>query len=323
MHRDNDETSKECSQLLKEVGTLEDTVTERNRLQQQIAQLQDSAKERDQMQTDLFNITEERRILQDRVQELERQLKASPNPSDGLQTKNVEPEKEKEENLNKSNQAEAPKRLSYCNICLKSVDKLSAQAKIKHADKCETGVSEFLLYTPAEAKTERESRKDQQDFVKLQAKKEQEGAQTSDTGKKRKQKISSETIPVESQPDIAGETSTSQQPESSKAASRKNVKRRNDTFKPPKEDESEDEEDEPTRKKPKLKGKATVIDQKTAPTRRSTRGKDIYQPPDEEEDEEKGAEKVYDKPSSSRKGGKKMKKAAASNSISKKAKTNK
>lgn len=182
-------------------------------------------------------------------------------------------------------------------------------------------MSEFLLLTPTEAKAEREKRNNSHDVVRPQAQHGvEEEAEVPNTGKKRKQKASAEAGPSESQQDEVRDANTAQQPETSKATGRKTPKHKIDTFKPPREDES-DEDLESPKKKPKLKAKAAKVDKKeTAPTRRSTRGKGIYEP-DEKEDEE--GKETDDEPSSSAKGGKRKKRAAAVTTASKKAKTKK
>ena len=184
-------------------------------------------------------------------------------------------------------------------------------------------MSEFFLFTPAEAKTEREKRNKSRHVVTPQAREGTGGgAEVPDTGKMRKPKPSAKPAQSESQQDEAENANTSKQPGASKATGRKILKRKNDTFKPSKEDRSEDEELESLRKKPKLKAKAAKRNEETAPTRRSTRGKDNYQPPKEEDDDEEDEEE-YDEPSSSAKGGKRKKKAAAVTTVSKKAMTKK
>ena len=138
-------------------------------------------------------------------------------------------------------------------------------------------------------------------------------------GQKRKQKATAQAASRQSQQEDAGDTNTIKQPTASKTAGRKALKRKNDTFKPPMEDDTEDEIPESPKKKPKLKANAAKAGNETAPTRRSTRNKDIYVPPEEEEEEEEQQEE--DKPSSSAKGGKRKRKAAAVTTASKKAKT--
>ena len=69
----------------------------------------------------------ERDMLKDWVVELERQLQATSSRDEGLQTSSRGPETqiEVEEDPESFNHLEGPKKLRYCNICLKSVDKLS------------------------------------------------------------------------------------------------------------------------------------------------------------------------------------------------------
>ncbi len=139
---------------------------------------------------------------------------------------------------------------------------------------------------------------------------------------KRKKKASAKAAPLESQQDEAEDTSTVQRPGASKSTGRKTPKRKLDRFKPPKEDES-DEEPESPRKKPKLKAKAAKTNKEEyAPTRRSTRSKDVHEPPVQQNDLGEDGEEV-DEPSSSAKGGKRKKRAAAVATSSKKAKTKK
>lgn len=181
-------------------------------------------------------------------------------------------------------------------------------------------MSEFPLFRPAEAKAEREKRTRSRDLVKPQAPEETEpGADKPGTGKKRKHKAPAHAASSESQQDEVESRDTIKQPDASKAIGRKTLKRKNNAFKPPKEDESEDEELESPRKKPKLKTKAAKIDKETGPTRRSNRAKDMYKPPEVEEDNE---EEAYDEPSSSARG-KRKKKAAGETKVSKKTKTKK
>lgn len=176
--------------------------------------------------------------------------------------------------------------------------------------------------TPAEAKAERENQNDSRDVVRPAAQGgTEEEAEVPNTRRKKKQKA---TTP-ESQPDEAEDANKVQQPEASKATSRKTSKRNFDIFKPPKEDES-DEDIESPKKKPKVKAKAAKASVKeTAPTRKSARvalGKDVNEPPEDGDEEEEGeGEEAYDEPSSSAKGGKRKKKAATVTTVSKKAKT--
>lgn len=184
-------------------------------------------------------------------------------------------------------------------------------------------MSEFLLLKPAEAKAEREKRNQSRDFATPQAPEgTSEGVEVPVKERKRKQKASAEPARSETQQDEAENANTGKQPGVSKATGRKALKRNYDTFNPSKEDESGDEEVESLRKRPKLKAKAAKKDEGTAPTRRSTRSKDIYQPSkDEGEDDDDEEEK--NEPSSSGNGRKRKKTAAAATTVSKKAKTKK
>ena len=182
-------------------------------------------------------------------------------------------------------------------------------------------MSEYALFTPAEAKAEREKRNENRSVVTPPAHEEaDEEVGLPDTKKRGNQKASAQAAPLESQQDEAEDAIANNQLEASKPNSRKTLKRKKDTYKPPKEDESEEEEPKSPKKKPKLKAKAAKKDTETAPTRRSTRSQDVYQPSkeDESEDEEEAG---HDEPSSSAKGGQRKRKAAAVTSVSKKAKT--
>lgn len=126
--------------------SLEDIAKERDQLQQQVRDLQNAANERDRLQKDLEDITKERDSFKACAVELERQLKATsgldegtqrkePEPDteidgEGSQMKEPEPETEADEDPKQPSQSEAPKRLQYCNVCLKSVDKWSANVSI-------------------------------------------------------------------------------------------------------------------------------------------------------------------------------------------------
>ena len=130
--RDLEETLEKQSRMQEQVGNLEDTVKARelqcNRLQQQLEALQVAANERDQLQTDILHITEERNSLQKRAAEMERRLKAAPSLDQSIQAKEAEPETKLDDNSKHSNTPEAS-RLLYCNACLKSVDKMSADVR--------------------------------------------------------------------------------------------------------------------------------------------------------------------------------------------------
>ncbi|CAD6579170.1 MAG: hypothetical protein ASARMPRED_008980 [Alectoria sarmentosa] len=321
-----EETQEKPDRLQEQAEKLEDIAKERDLLQQQIRDLQDAANERDRLQEDLIDLTEERDSFKDWASELEGRLKAASDLDEGAQTKRPEPEPETEvdEYPKQPSQTEAPKKLRYCNVCLKSVDKMSANANIKHADKCDTSVSEVLLFTPTEAKARREKRSNSGVMVRPQTQQgTEEEVEMPNTGKKRKKKASARAAPSESQQDEGEDAKTAEQPEASKASGHKRPKHKIDTFKPPREDES-DEDIESPKKKPKLKAKAVKADMKeTTPTRRSTRGKDVYEPPDEEGEDGEDGEEAENEPSASAKGGKRKKRAAAVATASKKSKTKK
>ena len=182
-------------------------------------------------------------------------------------------------------------------------------------------MSEFLSLTLAEAKAERETRKNSGGVVRPQPSKAvEEEAEVPNTGKKRKQKASAPAASSQSQQDDAEDTNTIKQSTAGKTTGREALKRKNDVFMPPKEDDTEDEILESPKKKPKLKASEAQTGRETAPTRRSTRNKDVYIPPQEEEDEEQDAD---DQPSSFTKGGKRKRKTAAVTTVSKKAKIKK
>ena len=119
--------------MQEQVESLEDTLKARelqcNRLQQQLEALQGAADERDQLQNDVVHIIEERNSLQERVAETERRLKAAPSLDQSIQTKEVGPETKLDDNSKHPNASE-PLRLRYCNACLKSVDKMSADVRL-------------------------------------------------------------------------------------------------------------------------------------------------------------------------------------------------
>lgn len=70
-------------------------------------------------------MTEERNSLQKRAGRVESHVKAPPGLDKGMQTKEAEPETEVDKDPKQPNQPEDT-RLRYCNVCLKSVDKMSA-----------------------------------------------------------------------------------------------------------------------------------------------------------------------------------------------------
>ena len=182
-------------------------------------------------------------------------------------------------------------------------------------------MSEFLFFQPSEAKAERERRSENRNVVApLGHERTDEGVGAPSTGKTRKQKASAKAAQLESNQDEAEDAHTNPQPETRESTGRKPLKRKNDTFKPSKEDESEDEEPELPRKKAKLKAKAANKDKEVAPRTRS-RNRDIYRPPTEEEDDDE--EEAHDEPSLSARGGKRKKRATAATTVSKKAKTKK
>ena len=125
-----EEIVKERDLLQGQVSDLEETVTERDRLQQQVRNLQDAANERDRLQQDVMNTTRERDSFQERVMELERRLEAAPSFEGGMQTRGAAQATIVGEDPKQPNQHEAPKKLRYCNVCLKSVDKMSADVRL-------------------------------------------------------------------------------------------------------------------------------------------------------------------------------------------------
>ena len=127
-----EETQEKPDRLQEQAEKLEDIAKERDMLQQQIRDLQDAANERDRLQEDLIDLTEERDSFKDWASELEGRLKAASDLDEGAQTKRPEPEPETEvdEYPKQPSQTEAPKKLRYCNVCLKSVDKMSANVRL-------------------------------------------------------------------------------------------------------------------------------------------------------------------------------------------------
>ncbi|KAM0796426.1 hypothetical protein BDR22DRAFT_867408 [Usnea florida] len=294
---------KERDQLQQQVKDLEDTATERERSQQQT--LQKATNEQNQRQEIFMQVQLERDMLKDRVVELEIQLQATSSRDEGLQTKSrgLETQVEVEEDPEAVNHPKGPRRLQYCNICLKSVDKLSDTAKTKHADKCETNVSDFLLLTTAGAKAERE-KKDARDIVRPKEQEaEEEPSGPPNTRKKGKEKLSAKAASSETPLHEIQDAGTTQQPEANKTTGHKAGKRKADTFKPSKEDESDDEEPDAPRKKPKLKAKPVKAQsQEPAPTRRSARLKESVEPPEMEGNEGKDGEVIGKKRSASARG---------------------
>ena len=122
--------AKQRDLLQEQVRDLETTAMECGRLQQQVKHLQDAAHERDRLQAELADITEERNSLQKRAAELEKRLKAAPNIDERTRTREADPQREVDEDPTQPNQPEALEKLRYCNICLKSVDKMSANVRL-------------------------------------------------------------------------------------------------------------------------------------------------------------------------------------------------
>lgn len=100
-----------------------------DRLQHQVRDLQNDANERDRLQAALVAITEERDSLQDRAEKLEGRLMTASGHGEGIGTQELGPEIEVDEDPKQPRRPEAPKKLRYCNVCLKSVDKLSANVR--------------------------------------------------------------------------------------------------------------------------------------------------------------------------------------------------
>ena len=128
-----EETLEKQNRMQEQVGSLEDTVKERELqckgLQQQLEALQGAADERDQLQKDVVRITEERDSLQEWADQMEKRLKAAPGLDQNVQTEETGPETEMDSNSKHPNTLEAS-RLQYCNACLKSVDKMSADVRL-------------------------------------------------------------------------------------------------------------------------------------------------------------------------------------------------
>ena len=115
--------------MQKQVNNLENMAEECDRLQQQVKNLQDDANERDRLQEALAAVTEERNSLQDRAEELEGRLMTASGLDEGTETKEPGPETDMDQDPKTPRRPEAPKKLRYCNVCLKSVDKLSANVR--------------------------------------------------------------------------------------------------------------------------------------------------------------------------------------------------
>ena len=119
--------------MQEQVGSLEESVKERevrcSRLQQELEALQGAVKERDQLQEEIVHVKEERDSLQKRTVEMESRLKATSDLHKGIHAKEAEPETEVDEDPKQPNPPEVS-RLRYCNVCLKSVDKMSANVRL-------------------------------------------------------------------------------------------------------------------------------------------------------------------------------------------------
>ena len=111
--------------MQEKVSTIEKTATE-----ELDRHIQDDAVEKNLLKKDIVDITEKRDSLQDRVVELERQLNAASRVDKCKNTNGPEPETELGEDAKQPSQLEAPKKLRYCNVCLKSVDKMSANVRL-------------------------------------------------------------------------------------------------------------------------------------------------------------------------------------------------
>ena len=128
------------NRIQEQVAGLEDVAKERelllsNQLQQQLEALQGAINERDQMQKDVIHIKEERDSLQKWAAEMERSLKGAPGLDQSTQAKETGPETELDDNLKLPRTPDAS-RLRYCNVCLKSVDKMSADVRIIPLIRC-------------------------------------------------------------------------------------------------------------------------------------------------------------------------------------------
>ena len=121
MHRDNQETKDERDRLQEKVRDLEDTA-----MSEQMKSFSNDLED----QYNLDKIIEERDSLQDQVVELERRLKAASRLDERIHTNDPEPESRVDEDPKQPSQPEALKKLRYCNVCLKSVDKMSANVRL-------------------------------------------------------------------------------------------------------------------------------------------------------------------------------------------------
>ena len=124
MHRDNQENKDEREQLQEKVRDLEHTAYKNyaNALEEQY--------DLDKLQENIVDITKERDSLQNQVVVLESRLDAASRLDEGIHTNDPEPESEVDEDHKQPSQPETSKKLRYCNVCLKSVDKMSANVRL-------------------------------------------------------------------------------------------------------------------------------------------------------------------------------------------------
>ncbi len=128
MHRDNQENKDERDRLQEQVRDLEHKASS-----EQLKSYADAIEQQrnlDKSEEDNVNITKERDSLKDQVVELERRLKAASRLDERVHMNDPEPESEVDEDPKQPSQPEAPKKLRYCNVCLKSVDKMSANVRL-------------------------------------------------------------------------------------------------------------------------------------------------------------------------------------------------
>lgn len=57
-------------------------------------------------------------------------MKAAPDFDERIQTRDADPQREVDEEPKQPNQPEHLEKLRYCNVCLKSVDKMSANVRL-------------------------------------------------------------------------------------------------------------------------------------------------------------------------------------------------
>ncbi|KAL6716384.1 hypothetical protein ACLMJK_005950 [Lecanora helva] len=144
-----------------------------------------------------------------------------------------------------------PKKWMYCTICLKSVDKLDQQNKIKHAEKCATIQSSFAYLSIAEAKDLRASQKETKALAKSMSEE--------DNNANDKQTNDSEGEPsARHHTAIAGQTTHDGAPETRSSRKRKL----------PEKFQVQEQTLEPTTKRPKRNTRATAP--KSAPVETTT-----------------------------------------------------